>query len=78
MVSIEGTVLAATGILFGTLASLVTVLPYNVARTDTIIPNATIGIYLAIVALATTLTLAASLSTARRTLRTPAVEAAAA
>jgi ABC-type antimicrobial peptide transport system permease subunit len=76
MVSLEGIVLTATGVLFGTIASMVTVLPFSIARTDSVLPDSTIGIYLGVVALAATLTLAAGLGTTRRAIRTPAVEAA--
>jgi ABC-type antimicrobial peptide transport system permease subunit len=75
MVSIEGIVLTATGVLFGTIASMVTILPFSIARTSSVLPDSTIGIYLGIVALAVTLTLATSLGTTRRAIRTPAIEA---
>ena len=78
MVTIESIVLAFTGVLFGSIASLVTVVSYSVARTSSVVPNAPIGIYLGIVAVAATLTLAASLGAARRVLRAPAVAAVAA
>jgi putative ABC transport system permease protein len=74
MVSLEGIVLVATGVLFGTLASIFTVVPYSIARTDSILPSG-FAIYLAVVAVAAVLTLAASLAAARRAIRTPAIEA---
>jgi putative ABC transport system permease protein len=74
MVSLESVVLVATGVLFGTVASVFTVVPYNIARTDSVLPNGA-GIYLGIVAVAAVLTLAASLVATRRAIRTPAVEA---
>jgi putative ABC transport system permease protein len=77
LVSVEGIVLAATGVLFGTIASIVTVVPYSIARTHKILPDTTIGIYLGVVTVAAAVTLAATVGTARRTLRFPAVEAAA-
>lgn len=77
-VALEGVVLTATGVLFGSIASLFTILPFNIARTGTLIPDATAGTYLGIVALAGLLTLATGLSTTRRTIRTPAIEAVAA
>lgn len=76
LVAIEDTVLIVTGLLFGTVAGLLTVVPYSVARTGSMRPDATIGIYLGIVVLVVLLTLAASLGTVRRTIATPAVEAA--
>jgi predicted lysophospholipase L1 biosynthesis ABC-type transport system permease subunit len=78
MVSMESVVLAATGILFGSFASIVTVVPYSIARTDSILPDSTIAIYLGIVTVAAALTLAASLGATRRAISMPAVQAAAA
>jgi putative ABC transport system permease protein len=78
MVGLESAVLVATGVLFGTIASLVTVVPYSIARTDSALPPTGVGIYVGVVAVAAVLTLGASLGAARRTIRTPAVEAAAA
>jgi ABC-type antimicrobial peptide transport system permease subunit len=74
MVSLESIVLLATGVLFGTIASVFTVVPYNIARTDSILPSG-FAIYLGIVAVAVVLTLAANLGAARRAIRAPAVEA---
>lgn len=75
MVGVEGAVLTAIGVLFGTLASAVAIVPYSLARTNSLIPDTTIGIYLAIVATAAMLTFAASLGAAGRAIRTPAVRA---
>lgn len=75
MVSVEGIVLAATGLVFGTLASIVTIVPYSIARAHQIIPDTTIGIYLGVVAVAAAVTLAATVGTARHTLQAPAIEA---
>jgi FtsX-like permease family len=75
MVSLEGAVLIVTGVLVGTLASLFTVLPYSVARTDSIRPDAPIAIWLGIVGVAVLLTLAASLGAATRAMRAPAIRA---
>ena len=76
MVGLESLVLAATGVLFGSLASILTVVPFSIARTGSAPPQATIAIHLAVVCAAVLLTLAASLGGTRRALRTPAVEAA--
>jgi putative ABC transport system permease protein len=70
-------VLVSTGVLCGSIAWIFTVVPYSVARTDSILPDATILTYLGIVAAAAILTPASSLGAARRALRTPTVEAAA-
>jgi putative ABC transport system permease protein len=78
MVGLESVVLVATGVLFGTIASLVTVVPYSIARTDSAVPPTGVGIYAGVVAVAAVLTLGASLGAARRAIRPPAVEAVAA
>lgn len=78
MVGIEGIVLSATGVLFGSLASLVTMVPYSIARTSAVIPDAPLAIWLGIVAVAALITLGASLGATCRAIRTPAVEAVAA
>jgi len=75
MVLVEGAVLTVTGVLFGSLASLATILPYSVARTDSLLPDAPVLIWPAIALVAAVLTLAASLGAARRALRTPATQA---
>ena len=77
-VGLEAAVLVATGVLFGSLASLVTIVPYSIARTDSVVPTTGAGTYLAVVATAVALTLASTLGTARRVLRARAVEAVAA
>jgi ABC-type antimicrobial peptide transport system permease subunit len=78
MVGIEGAVLIATGVLFGSVAAVIAVVPYSYAKTGALIPDTTIGIYLGIVAVAVVLTFAASLGAASRAIRTPAVQAVAA
>lgn len=74
MVSLEATILTATGILFGSLAATTTVIPYSLAKIGTALPDTTITIYLGIVLLAAVLTLAASLGAARRTIGQPAIQ----
>jgi putative ABC transport system permease protein len=78
MVGLESVVLAATGVLFGAVGSIATIVPYSVARTQTVIPDQGIGILLGVIVAAAGLTLAASLGATRRTLATPAVRAVAA
>jgi ABC-type antimicrobial peptide transport system permease subunit len=78
MVGFEGAALATTGVLVGSLASVFAVIPYSIARTGSVFPDSTIAIYLGIIATAVALTMAASLGSARRAIRTPAVEAVAA
>ncbi|WP_410579548.1 FtsX-like permease family protein [Amycolatopsis sp. lyj-108] len=75
LVGTEGIVLAAVGVLFGSLAAAVTVIPYSVARTGGPVPDATIGAYLVIVAVAVTLTLGSHLGAAATAMRAPAIRA---
>ncbi|MFF6995237.1 FtsX-like permease family protein [Streptomyces sp. NPDC008313] len=75
MVTAESVLLAVTGVLFGSIAALATIVPFAVARTDDIVPDAPLAIHLTIVGIAAGVTLLASVGTARRRLRTPAVEA---
>lgn len=73
MVGTEAGVLAAAGVLFGTLASVATVIPYSVVKTGSVLPDATITIYLAVVLVAAALTLGTSVASARRATRQPAI-----
>lgn len=64
-----------TGVFLGTAAGLAGILPFSSVRADALLPDRGLGIWLAIVAVAAAATLVTSIGTARRTLRTPAVEA---
>ncbi|MDG4864048.1 FtsX-like permease family protein [Streptomyces sp. T-3] len=75
MVGAEGLVLTVTGVFFGTVAALAGIVPFTFARTDSFWPGQGPGIWLTVVAIAAVATLGTSVGTARRTLRTPAVEA---
>jgi putative ABC transport system permease protein len=75
MVSFESVVLLATGIAFGSLAAAFTVLPYGIARTDSIFPSSGSSIYLGVVGSAAILAISAALLAARRALRVRPVEA---
>lgn len=75
VVGAEGVILTVTGVFFGTVAALAGVVPFTVVRTDAVLPDQFLGVWLAMVALAVTVTLGTSLGTARRVLRTPAVGA---
>ncbi|WP_327433956.1 ABC transporter permease [Streptomyces sp. NBC_01236] len=75
MVGTEGVILTVTGVFFGTVAGLAGILPFTLVRTDTTWPGRGLGIWLAVVTVATAVTLGTSLFTARRSLRTPAVAA---
>ena len=74
-VATETAILTITGILSGTAAALAGIIPFTMVRTDSILPHQGLGIWLTVVTVATTVTLGTSLLTARRVLRTPAVEA---
>lgn len=75
VVGAEGAILTVAGVFFGTLAALAGVVPFTVVRTDGVLPDQFLGIWLAMVAVAAAVTLGTSLFTARRVLRTPAVRA---
>ncbi|MFI5675155.1 FtsX-like permease family protein [Streptomyces cellulosae] len=75
MVGAEGLILTAIGLFFGTVAALAGIIPFTVVRTDSVLPDQGLGIWLAVVSVATAATLGTGLVTARRVLRTPAVEA---
>ncbi|WP_338703827.1 FtsX-like permease family protein [Streptomyces sp. Q6] len=74
-VAVEGVVLTVTGVFFGTLAALAGILPFTAVRTDGLLPDQGLGIWITVVAIAAAATLVTSLATARRGLRVPAVEA---
>ncbi len=74
-VGTEGLILTVTGLCFGTVAALAGIIPFTVVRTDSVLPDQGLGIWLAVVAVAAAATLGTSLATARRVLRTPAVGA---
>jgi ABC-type antimicrobial peptide transport system permease subunit len=75
MVGLEAAVVAGTGVAAGAAASLVTIVPFTIARTDGVLPGTGLGVFAAVVAAAAGLTLASSVGAARRAVRPPAVEA---
>ncbi|KPI09959.1 protein of unknown function DUF214 [Actinobacteria bacterium OK006] len=75
VVGAEGLILTVTGVFLGTVAVLAGVLAFSAVRTGSPWPGQGPGIWLAVVAVATAVTLGTVLFTARRTLRTPAVAA---
>ncbi|WP_329119255.1 FtsX-like permease family protein [Streptomyces sp. NBC_01465] len=75
MVGCEGLVLTLTGVFFGSISGLAGIIAFTSVRTDSVLPDQGLGIWLAIVAIAAAATLGTSLGTARRVLRTPAVGA---
>lgn len=75
MVGMEGVVLTVTGVFFGTVAGLAGILPFTIVRTDSVLPDQGLGVWLGVVAVAAVATLLTSVLTAVRTLRTPAITA---
>ncbi|MFJ4830870.1 FtsX-like permease family protein [Streptomyces sp. NPDC088747] len=75
MIGVEALIVTVTGVFLGTMAGLAGLLPFTAVRTDAAWPDQGPGIWLTIVAIAAAVTLGTSLFTARRTLRTPAVDA---
>lgn len=75
MVSAECALLALTGIVPGSLASLATVVPYSMVRLDRVLPDTGVGTYVGIVVVALAVTLGSALGATRIALRTPAVQA---
>ncbi|TDC93820.1 FtsX-like permease family protein [Actinomadura sp. 7K507] len=75
-VALESVVLTVTGVLFGTVAAVFTIVPFGLARRDSLTPDGDVWTYLAVVALAAVLTGVTAYGATRRTIRVPAVEAA--
>ena len=73
LVAAEGVLVTVTGVLAGSVASLCTILPYASARAGELLPGTPLWPYGMIVAVATALTGAALLGTARRAIRGPAL-----
>ncbi|MFI9580682.1 FtsX-like permease family protein [Streptomyces sp. NPDC052236] len=76
MVTVEGLVVAAIGVLLGTAAAATTLLPFAHAATDSRLPSGPLWIYGTVVATALTLTLSATLIPAWRALKVQPVRAA--
>ncbi|MDL4816072.1 FtsX-like permease family protein [Actinomadura opuntiae] len=74
-VALESAALTLIGVVCGTVASVFTIVPFGVARRGSAVPDGSVWIYVGVVALAALLTGVTALGSARRTLRTPAVEA---
>ena len=73
MVGAESGVLLLVGLVFGTFAGLLTVVPFTLKTTDSVIPDASVGIYLGIVAAVAALTVGAMLLAGRRATAADAV-----
>ncbi|GAA4788915.1 FtsX-like permease family protein [Streptomyces ziwulingensis] len=74
-VGVEGVLLTVTGVLCGTVAALAGIVPFTLVRGDAVLPDGFLGIWLTMAGVAAAVTLGTSLATARRVLRTPAVDA---
>ncbi|GAA0806884.1 hypothetical protein [Spirilliplanes yamanashiensis] len=74
-VAVEALAVAGAGVVAGTAASLVTILPFGYARTGEPWPSVALWPGAAVAAAAVALTLAACLGAARRALAGPAVDA---
>lgn len=75
-VATESLALALTGVFFGTLAAVGGILAFTSVRTDGVLPSGQgPWVWLTIVALAFAATFTTTLTTAHRTLRTPAIDA---
>jgi putative ABC transport system permease protein len=74
-VAFEGLMLTVTGVFFGTIAGVAGILPFNIVRTDSVLPDQGPAIWLGTVAVAAAATLITSVATAAKALRTPAVAA---
>lgn len=73
LVGAENVLMLVTGVLFGSIAGLLSVVPYSVAVTNQALPDSSVGIYLAVVSAVVVLTLVASLGAARRAVRPAAI-----
>lgn len=74
IVTAEEVAIVATGLIAGTLAGLLTIVPYSLARTDTAIPDVGPAIFLGTVLLVVVLAFAASLGAAHRAMRRAAIQ----
>ncbi|WP_189959862.1 FtsX-like permease family protein [Streptomyces alanosinicus] len=77
-VAAESLIVTAAGVLLGSLTALAGIIPFTMVRAGGLLPDASLGIWPAVVAVAAAATLGTSLLTARRVVRTPMVRAVAA
>lgn len=75
MIGIESLVLTVTGVFFGTAAALAGIVAFTTVRTDSVLPDQGLGIWLGIAGVAAAAVLGTSLVTARGVLRDPAIRA---
>ncbi|MFF9685411.1 FtsX-like permease family protein [Streptomyces sp. NPDC014623] len=71
----EAVILTLTGLTLGTAAGIAGIIPFTMVRTDQVLPDQGPATWLVVITVALVATLGTSLGTARRTLRTPAVDA---
>ncbi|GAA1957135.1 FtsX-like permease family protein [Kitasatospora viridis] len=76
MLSVEGALVAVIATVLGTIASATTIVPYSLVKADSVLPQGSIGIYLAIVGGALALIFGATLLPSWRGMRTPPIETA--
>ena len=74
VVAAEGVAIVVTGLVAGSLAGLLTIVPYNIARTDTLVPDIGPEIYIATAILVVCLTFIATLGATHQALRRPAIQ----
>ncbi|EYT82529.1 transporter [Streptomyces sp. Tu 6176] len=77
-VFVEGLVVTVAGVLCGTVTALAGTVPFTLVRADVLWPHQVLGVWQAVAAVAAAVVLGTCLLTARRMLRTPAVDAVAA
>jgi len=75
MVAIETLVIAITGLVFGTVAALVTIVPFSISIAHTALPHVGPGIYIGVVVTVCLLTFLANLGASRRAIQLPILEA---
>ena len=71
LVGAETALMLVTGNVFGSVAALLTVVPYSVAVSDRALPHTSAGVYAAVVVAVVALTVAASMTATRRAVRQP-------
>ncbi|MFC8075242.1 FtsX-like permease family protein [Streptomyces sp. NPDC057137] len=75
MITLESLILTVFGVFFATLSAFAGIVSFSAVRTDTAIPDQSLGIWLTVVGIGAAATIVTSVGTAYRGLRTPAVEA---
>jgi putative ABC transport system permease protein len=76
MVVAESVLLTVTGVVFGMLASVVTILPFSIARADDLSPSFSLIAYTVVVLVAVVLTFGAAVGAARRAIAGRTIDAA--